>query len=240
MIEIYVQSDSGKKTGPFSLDDERLIDLIKPNSLVFPTHEGRWMKANEVEVLKVLFSGEDDQNREFDNRKKREPLTSIVGSNPIIKESTSSESIEVSSFEDSGDDSFNQPNADFDTSNASVKLSSWKYFLRCLDKYATFSGRARRSEYWSFVLWTFLLSIPLSLIDILIFGSPDDTGPVTTLFYLLIFIPQYAVLARRLHDIGRSAWWFLVVFTGIGVLVLLFWLFQESDSGENKWGPNPK
>lgn len=238
MIEIYVQSDSGKKTGPFSLGDERLIDLIKPNSLVFPTHEGRWMKANEVEVLKVLFSGEDDQNPEFVNRTKKEPLTAIVDANPIIKESTSSVSIEASSSEDS--DSFSQPNDDVDISNASVKLSSWKYFLRCLDKYAIFSGRARRSEYWSFVLWTFLLSIPLSLMDILIFGSSADTGPVTTLFYLLVFIPQYAVLARRLHDVGRSAWWFLVVFTGIGVLVLIFWLFQESESDQNKWGPNPK
>lgn len=242
VIEIYLQDDSGNKQGPFAIDDPKLVELIDSNSQVFPTHEGRWMKANEVEVLKWLFSGEDDQNPEFVNRKKKESLTSIDGKNPKIKESTSSESFEASSFEDSDDDSFNQPNDDFDPSNASVKLNSWQYFQRCLDKdkYATFSGRARRSEYWSFVLWTFLLSILVLLIDILLFESSDYLTPLSNLFSLLVFIPQYAVLARRLHDIGRSAWWFLVVFTGIGVLVLLFWLFQESESGENKWGPNPK
>ena len=96
MIEIYLQSNSGKKTGPFPLDDERLIDLIKPNSLVFPTHEGRWMKANEVEALKVLFSGEDDQNPEFVNKTKKVPLTAIAGANLIRKESTSSVFVEGS------------------------------------------------------------------------------------------------------------------------------------------------
>ena len=84
----------------------------------------------------------------------------------------------------------------------------------CFSKYVDFSGRARRSEYWYFVLFTFLLGIVANIID-KILGTDYDTsngGLVNTLVSLAVLLPSLAVGARRLHDTGRSGWWMLLVF----------------------------
>lgn len=110
-------------------------------------------------------------------------------------------------------------------------------FKTCfLEKYATFSGRAARSEYWYFVLFIFLVNILTATIDGIVFsGSPVLYG----LFSLIVLIPNFAVAVRRLHDVNRSGWWLLLWLTVIGVVVLLYWLIKNSDPGDNDYGSNP-
>ena len=89
----------------------------------------------------------------------------------------------------------------------------------CLSKYATFSGRASRSEYWWFVLFQFLALFIAIMVSEVLYG----------LVALGLLLPALAVGARRLHDIGKSGWWQLLALTGIGSFVLLYWYVQPSD-----------
>ena len=94
-----------------------------------------------------------------------------------------------------------------------------KWFILCLRNYVNFSGRARRKEYWFFVLFTFIFSIVARLLDLLIFGPSGML--ISGLFGLAMLLPQLAVLVRRLHDTNRSGKWVLgyylltILWTGI-------------------------
>ena len=102
-------------------------------------------------------------------------------------------------------------------------------------KYADFSGRARRSEYWFWVLAVVLAEIVLQII-----GSIIHTQFLYYIFALAVLVPGWAVFARRMHDTGRSGWWWLIAFTGIGVFFLLYWLVSDSEPATNQYGPSPK
>ena len=95
--------------------------------------------------------------------------------------------------------------------------------------YAQFTGRASRSEYWRFYLFTVLATAAADT-----FG-----GTVGNLASLAFFLPGLALMVRRLHDVGRSGWWFLIVFTIIGIPIFFYWLIKESDAGANKFGAGP-
>jgi uncharacterized membrane protein YhaH (DUF805 family) len=107
-------------------------------------------------------------------------------------------------------------------------------------RYTDFSGRARRSEYWYWVLFTTLASFALSIIDSAVFGSQHSNsysgGPLEPIFSLATLIPNFAVSWRRLHDINRSAWWILIAFTIVGIPVLIYWYCQPGTPGENNFG----
>lgn len=107
-----------------------------------------------------------------------------------------------------------------------------------LNKYAAFSGRASRSEYWYFFLFLVLLAIVTSIIDAAIFPG-NELMPTYSIFSLLTIIPSISAAARRLHDVDRSGWWQLLYFTIIGSLVVLYWLIKKGDAGDNKYGTNP-
>ena len=118
------------------------------------------------------------------------------------------------------------------------------YFLDAVGKYAVFSGRARRSEYWFFVLFSFLIGVTLFSAGFYVArvsGGPP-TLPVYLLdfFTLLILLPNLAVSVRRLHDVGMSGWWVLLNLVPLGGLVLLWFFCQDSQPGDNGYGPNPK
>ena len=105
-----------------------------------------------------------------------------------------------------------------------------------LSKYADFSGRARRSEYWYFTLFLVVASFVAALVDLAI-GVPL----LQVLVLLGTLVPSIAVTVRRLHDTGRSGWLYLIVFIPIvGVIVLLVFLCQDSKPEPNQWGPSPK
>ncbi len=105
--------------------------------------------------------------------------------------------------------------------------------------YADFDGRARRSEYWYFVLFVFLASLAISTVGTPI-GGPRLVYVLNSLFTLAIFLPALSLIFRRLHDTGRTGLWFLLAFIPLGALVLLAFLCMDSQPGENEYGPNPK
>ena len=110
-----------------------------------------------------------------------------------------------------------------------------EYFLSALKKYADFSGRARRKEYWMFILFYFIIYISLVIVDSLI-----GTMFLALIFALAMLVPSISIAARRLHDTGRSGWWQLIsLIPLIGAIVLIVFLVQDSHE-ENQYGPNPK
>ena len=104
--------------------------------------------------------------------------------------------------------------------------------------YVTFSGRASRSEFWYWALFALLVSIASSIIDHTIFPFAS-TGPIEGLTSLVLFLPGLAVSIRRLHDIDRSGWWWLIAFTVIGIVLLIVWACTRGTAGANRYGPDP-
>jgi len=104
-------------------------------------------------------------------------------------------------------------------------------------KYATFSGRARRSEYWCFILFWMIFYFVAAVVDAII-GS---IVVVTLLLTLALLLPGLAVTVRRLHDTGKSGWWILIYLVPIvGPFVMIVFLCIDSQPGDNVYGPNPK
>ena len=118
-----------------------------------------------------------------------------------------------------------------------------EWYLKVINNYRNFDGRARRKEYWMFVLINLMFSLVAAFLD-RIFGiawADVGYGPLNFIYGLILFIPSLAVLIRRLHDIGKSGWMLLIAFIPlIGVFWLLFLLVTDSSPGENQYGNNPK
>lgn len=146
-----------------------------------------------------------------------------------------------------------------------------KWYIKVLKNYIEFSGRARRTEYWMFFLFNILFSMAASLIDY-IFGTNNialSNGLFSGLYTLAVFLPSIAVSVRRLHDIGKSGWYFLLIiipgiifaslaamvpvnkdlmvpfvifaFAFLGIAIWFLVMFcTDSEVNDNKWGPNPK
>ena len=117
------------------------------------------------------------------------------------------------------------------------------WYIKVLKQYADFNGRARRMEYWMYVLFNVMVAFILLIIDNIIGIAFDNIeyGPLYLLYCLAIVIPSLAVAVRRLHDSGRSGWWILISFIPlIGGIWLLVLLLMDSDPGDNEYGPNPK
>jgi len=114
------------------------------------------------------------------------------------------------------------------------------WYLKAFKQYADFSGRATRSEYWYFILFYSILVIIASFVDTLLSGQ-DNTFPVVTMIVILVHImPSLAVSVRRLHDIGKSGWWYLIsLIPVIGPIILIIFAVLDSDQ-DNQYGPNPK
>jgi uncharacterized membrane protein YhaH (DUF805 family) len=105
-----------------------------------------------------------------------------------------------------------------------------------LSKYATFTGRAARPEFWWFMLFIFLVNVGTSIIDGMLF----DGQVLNTVAMLALIVPQLAVGARRLHDIDRSGWWLLLALVPVvGWIVLIYFNVQPGQPGANRFGPPP-
>ncbi|NQT34353.1 DUF805 domain-containing protein [bacterium] len=111
------------------------------------------------------------------------------------------------------------------------------WYIEVLKKYAVFGGRARRTEYWMFVLFNIIIAIAIGVIEGIV-GSP---AIVSGLYSLGVLIPSLAVAVRRLHDTDRSGWWILIALVPVvGFIVLLVFMVQDGTPGENQHGQNPK
>ena len=110
------------------------------------------------------------------------------------------------------------------------------WYTGVLKKYAVFSGRSRRKEYWMFTLINFLIIVALVVVENLL----DIFGP-NLIYGLAVFVPSLAVAIRRLHDTDRSGWWMLIgLIPVIGAIVLIVFMVMDSTPGDNRFGPNPK
>lgn len=117
------------------------------------------------------------------------------------------------------------------------------YVRTVFSKYADFTGRARRAEFWYFFLFCLLIGFVVRLFDDMLgltFGDYDEYGVLGSLTNLVFLIPFYATGARRLHDTGRSGWWQLLVLTGIGIILLIIWWATEGETYPNIYGLDPK
>ncbi|MCB0649384.1 MAG: DUF805 domain-containing protein [Saprospiraceae bacterium] len=118
-----------------------------------------------------------------------------------------------------------------------MQKSGLEYFITCItQKYAVFEGRSRRREFWYTTLFISLISFP--------FNVMEDNGfafkVLSLVVSLIFFLPSLSVAVRRLHDTGRSGKWLLLMFTIIGIPVVLYFYIQDSQPGYNEYGPNPK
>jgi uncharacterized membrane protein YhaH (DUF805 family) len=111
------------------------------------------------------------------------------------------------------------------------------WYLAVLQNYAGFGGRARRMEYWMFVLINLIIGIVLDVL-----GAWMKVFTIVGLLYgLATLIPALAVSVRRLHDTGRSGWWVLIgLIPIVGTIILIVFLAIEGEQGDNQYGPNPK
>lgn len=128
-----------------------------------------------------------------------------------------------------------------------------EWYLKVMrDNYANFKGRARRKEYWMYTLIFTVLLIALMTIMFSVLSFSDETGiesgPGVYLTVILVivflfahFIPSIALTVRRLHDTGKSGWWYLIVFVPyLGNFVIFIFTLIDGDRGDNKYGSNPK
>lgn len=111
------------------------------------------------------------------------------------------------------------------------------WYIKVLQQYADFGGRARRQEYWMFVLFNLIFSIVLGVVD----AALGTWGALGGLYALAMLIPSIAVGVRRLHDTGKSGWMLLIALIPlIGTIWLIVLLVTEGTPGSNEYGINPK
>jgi len=117
-----------------------------------------------------------------------------------------------------------------------------EWYLKVLKNYVGFSGRARRTEFWMFVLFNVIANVIAQILD-RIFGwdGTANTGPIQMLYSLAVLLPSLAVAFRRLHDTNRSGWWILLgLIPIVGWIVLIVFYAQAGTAGANNYGPDPK
>ncbi len=100
-------------------------------------------------------------------------------------------------------------------------------------RYADFKGRSRRSEYW----WVMLFNVIVSVVLVLL---PDSLAFLSSLWSLAILVPSLAICIRRLHDVGKSGWWYLFILIPLVGGIILLVQFCKDSTEDNQWGPNPK
>jgi len=117
------------------------------------------------------------------------------------------------------------------------------YFLHTLKNAFNFSGRARRKEYLIFLIGSFIFGLLIGLMGIFVFGlNEQQLDKLGMISQLLFFIPTIAVGIRRLHDVGKSGWFFLLLLIPFFNLYVFFYLMliKKGDIGDNQYGPDPK
>lgn len=143
---------------------------------------------------------------------------------------------------------YQQPSYGYGYQEDDNELSLWGFYMKCLkDKYASFDGRARRKEYWSFALFNAIIYLIFYAVGIFLAVSTRSETLALIVFGILgiyglgVIVPSLAVTVRRLHDIGKGGGWIFISFVPfVGGLILFVFTLLDSEAGENRFGPNPK
>jgi uncharacterized membrane protein YhaH (DUF805 family) len=117
-------------------------------------------------------------------------------------------------------------------------MDFWQAIASGFSDYVVFSGRAARSEYWYWILFTVLGGLATGIIDVAAFSN-DTLSPFNSIFNILTVLPTLAVSVRRLHDVDRSGWWMLLLITIIGGFVVIYWACRPGTPGPNRFGADP-
>lgn len=195
----YFIANNGQQSGPFELQD-LVANGLTPNSMVWCEGMANWQPATSVpEVAQVLMPQQQYQQPQPQYQQQYQQ-PQYPQQQPQYQQQQ-----------------YQQPYNAADTT-----MGFGEAIKVCFNKYANFSGRASRAEYWWFYLFTFLVTMVTCGVGGLVF-----------------IIPQYSVGARRLHDTGRSGWLQLLGLIPIVGLVLIYWWVLEGDQGTNEYGEKP-
>lgn len=106
------------------------------------------------------------------------------------------------------------------------------------NNFANFSGRSSRSAYWWWILASSIIAFSIGYCEAFTgaYDYDNEFGVISSLFYLINIVPGIALVTRRLHDVGKSGWWYLILFTVIGIIPFLYWVCKKGDTGPNKYG----
>lgn len=121
-------------------------------------------------------------------------------------------------------------------------MSFGSAIMKGVKNYARLHGRASRSEFWWWLLFSLLVAVAASLADGLLGlsdSNPSAEGPIAAVASLILILPSISVAVRRLHDVAHSGWWYLIGFTIVGVIPLLIWFCRQGTSGPNRFGEDP-
>ena len=111
-----------------------------------------------------------------------------------------------------------------------------KYYIKAFIHYAVFSTRANRAEYWYFVLFSFIVSILLLILGVIL-----ETDLLPAVYNLIALVPSLAVAVRRMHDIDKSGWWILVnLLPIVGWIIFIYLAVQKGTEGPNRFGQPPE
>ena len=119
------------------------------------------------------------------------------------------------------------------------------WYITVINQYFNFKGRSRRKEYWMYTLFNIIFLLTAVLLDNYLIGLTIEgdipIGFLTFSYYFFVLIPTMALTVRRLHDIGKSGWFYLIALIPyIGGLILILLMCIEGQPASNKWGENPK
>lgn len=132
--------------------------------------------------------------------------------------------------------------ADQSTVKLSKEIKGIGWYFEALKKYAVFNGRARRKEYWMFTLFFIIFIFAAAIVDVVLGTTTEDgAGILVTVYILAMIIPNISVSVRRLHDLGKSGWLYLInLIPFIGAIFFLVLMCTDGIRGNNNFGPDPK
>ena len=195
----YFIVNNGQQAGPFELH-ELLANGLNANSYVWCEGMPNWLPATQVPEVAALLQQAPPP--------------------PGYQQPYQQPGYQQPGYQQPG---YQQPGYQQPYPQQPKSMDFGEAIKVCFNKFADFNGRARRSEFWWFQLFAYLVS-----------SITCGIGG------LVLLIPLLAVTSRRLHDTGHSGWWQLIQLVPFGVILIIIWGVQDSDPGPNEYGPNPK
>ena len=194
-----------------------------------------------IQLNEGAISGEDGKRYSFFGSEWKEQVPPTRGQRVdfVVNELNQATAIYLTAYsQHSNASQFIASNNDQIQAEENYGFIDWS--MKCLKNYATFSGRARRKEYWYFYLFQIVLGLGIGVVLGIAGISDDGMDVISGLLSLAFLLPTLAVGARRLHDVNRSGWWMLIAFTIIGLIPLFIWSVSETKPESNKWGQPAK